>query len=147
MPTGKEVAAITSRRTKSKSPPTLNSIKVSAPLSCAASAFLTSKSISLISVDVPILAFTLLVRPSPTPTGIEPCLRPPIMTIVPFATRLRIISGSIFSFLDISRISSLMSPSLANSSCVLIFISIFSRVHSAEEHNAKKYKKPQAFLT
>ena len=78
-------AESTSFLIESRSPPTESSMRVSAPARSAAMAFLTSASTSTISDEVPILAFTLVLRPMPMPTRAEARLLFKGMTHLPSA--------------------------------------------------------------
>ena len=99
--------------------PVLKSIIASAPKSTANLAFLISKSISSILLDEPILALILVVNPLPIPHAFVSLRMFFGITIVPFATPLRILSASIFSHLATASISGVILPFFASVICVI----------------------------
>ena len=119
-PTGNGDMSRTLLLITSKSPPILNSIKQSAPWSIAICAFLTSSSKSTISVEVPTVAFTLVLRPAPIPEASMSLFTLLGITIVPLATDFKIKSSETFSIFATCFISSVNIPFFASLICVMI---------------------------
>ena len=107
----------------SKSPPILNSIKQSAPLSIAICAFRTSSSKFTISVEVPTVAFTFVLSPAPIPDASMSLCTLLGITIVPSATDFSIKSSVTFSIFATCFISSVKIPFFASLICVILSLS------------------------
>ena len=103
----------------SRSPPTLSSIRVSALFSMAIMAFLTSMSISFMSVEVPIVAFTLSSETCSYTHGFNISSNVVGDCYCSFATDFLINSSSTFSIFATAFICSVIMPFFASSICVI----------------------------